>query len=419
VLGVSVSDTDVCETEVLNPAIEVLKSCPASVFTGEEVAIDATVTNTGDVALTIISVLDDLVDGGELDPVLDGEFNVGDLDDNGLIDPGEVWEYVGSYTAGETPGTEVNTVVVTAEDILGTVVTNESECVTEVLERTGEVEVLKTGPDGDDAGTEPDPLAGACFALTSEAGNHGEKCTGASGIVTWTGLPTPLFDEETGEYYGAYMLVEITPPAGFQALPGPIPVRVGFQETVSIVVPNLPVLEVLTIPVFKLDCDTNPGTVTVANIFDETYPEDCRLIEGVEFDVTQDGVALAGPFVTDEFGGFEIEVEVGSRIVITEDTTTATEGFGPLQNPITIAQVAQNQTGVVFINLPVGAETETPVPTKPVEDLPNTGTGPIGDSDGGTAVWLAILALGLIGGGCVANGLAIRKGSRRRLHRAA
>ena len=67
---------------------------------GDVINYRITVDNTGNVTLTGITVTD------TLDPtvtaVLDGGFNIGDLDDDGNLDTNETWTYSASYMV--TPG---------------------------------------------------------------------------------------------------------------------------------------------------------------------------------------------------------------------------------------------------------------------------------------------------------------------------
>ena len=62
---------------------------------GDVINYRITVDNTGNVTLTGITVTD------TLDPtvtaVLDGGFNIGDLDDDGNLDTNETWTYSASY----------------------------------------------------------------------------------------------------------------------------------------------------------------------------------------------------------------------------------------------------------------------------------------------------------------------------------
>ncbi len=73
---------------------------------GQEVVWTYVVTNPGTVPLGFVDVSDDAGTPGDLSddfhpaPVLDGDYNVGDLNRNGLLDPGEEWRFraVGAAT---------------------------------------------------------------------------------------------------------------------------------------------------------------------------------------------------------------------------------------------------------------------------------------------------------------------------------
>jgi uncharacterized repeat protein (TIGR01451 family) len=56
--GVEASDTDSCTTDILNPAIDVEKSCTELAHVGDTVTYTITVTNTGDEDLDSVTVMD-------------------------------------------------------------------------------------------------------------------------------------------------------------------------------------------------------------------------------------------------------------------------------------------------------------------------------------------------------------------------
>ena len=115
--------------------------------------------------------------------------------------------------------------------------------------------------------------------------------------------------------------------------------------------------------------------------------------------------------------------ERGARAADTHSGATGLDGarvarIRPARCPIgqPAEQVALDQVGVVFVNLPVGGETVTPepTPTKPVEQLPNTGSGGDGGAGDGIGLWLAIATLALVGAGSLGYGLNLRDLNRRR-----
>jgi hypothetical protein len=130
------------------------------------------------------------------------------------------------------------------------------------------------------------------------------------------------------------------------------------QDEESITV--LPVLAEVDVPVFKLNCASDPGDVSVDDILSDELPGGCELVGGVEFDATANGIDIEDPnepFITGDDGGFVITVESGEDLVITEDETTATAGYAPRENPVTLDDVAEGD-GVVFVNLATSGEFE-------------------------------------------------------------
>ena len=86
-LGNPVSDQDTATVEVVSPAINIAKSAePSVILSGDTVVYDYQVTNPGDVPLSGVNVSDD-----RCAPV---SFVSGDTDGDGLLDPGEAWNYV-------------------------------------------------------------------------------------------------------------------------------------------------------------------------------------------------------------------------------------------------------------------------------------------------------------------------------------
>jgi hypothetical protein len=95
-----------CAADVL-PAIDVTKQCTDAPAFGQPILFNGTVSNTGNVALLGVSVVDD--NGTPADPLDDVVFNLGDLA------PGASANYNGSYTPA-VAGPATNTVVASASD---------------------------------------------------------------------------------------------------------------------------------------------------------------------------------------------------------------------------------------------------------------------------------------------------------------
>jgi hypothetical protein len=90
---------------------------------GEEVTFTYVVTNPGDVSLSNVTVVDDnetpTIASDDFQPgaILANGFNVGDADQDGLLDPGEAWLY--TWTTLVTEGQHVNVATVTGSPAQG------------------------------------------------------------------------------------------------------------------------------------------------------------------------------------------------------------------------------------------------------------------------------------------------------------
>ena len=130
--GQAVSDTDPAVYVASVVELRILKTVngddadvnPLVVSVGTPLTFDYTVWTTGTVALTVVAVTDDhgtsstMADDFAAVPVLVQGFNIGDVDRDGLLDPGELWRYVSPTTLGVVApnGDYVNVVVVEATD---------------------------------------------------------------------------------------------------------------------------------------------------------------------------------------------------------------------------------------------------------------------------------------------------------------
>ncbi len=139
--GTTVSDSDPASyngVAVVTPGLRIVKfvngqdaNTPPGINipVGAPVNYTYAVTNTGDVSLTNITIVDDNgtpanpADDFAPAPILAGGFNTGDLNQNGTLDPGETWNYAGpSKTA--TLGVTTNIATATGVAPGGTVVSN-------------------------------------------------------------------------------------------------------------------------------------------------------------------------------------------------------------------------------------------------------------------------------------------------------
>jgi uncharacterized repeat protein (TIGR01451 family) len=89
-LGATVTANADHTLDVLHPAIHVVKTGPAIAHVGDKVTYTFTVTNTGDIALSSLTVKDNIADNGV--------YQSGDTNNNGLLDLSETWIYKADYT---------------------------------------------------------------------------------------------------------------------------------------------------------------------------------------------------------------------------------------------------------------------------------------------------------------------------------
>ncbi|MGI6325981.1 MAG: DUF7507 domain-containing protein [Saccharofermentanales bacterium] len=157
---IEVKDTD-DHTEGLQqgPAIEIDKTGTFNdenndgfADVGETITYTFTVTNTGNVSLSNVTVTDSIA-GVTVTPKLgaDGIHNIGDLDFDGVLDVGEVWTYTGSYTVTQAnidAGSVYNTATVTAKK--GDIEVKDTDDHTEGLQQGPAIEIDKTGTFNDE-----------------------------------------------------------------------------------------------------------------------------------------------------------------------------------------------------------------------------------------------------------------------------
>ena len=135
--------------------------------------------------------------------------------------------------------------------------------------------------------------------------------------------------------------------------------------------------------IFKIDCPEDPGQFP-----EGIAPEGCTPVEGVDFTIEVEGVAEPLTCTTNADGRCLVQVESEANVTVTEDTSTGTEGYAPLENPIE-TQAISEFAGAVFVNVP-----------EDTTGLPDTGAGSSRAAvDPGTAGILLVVAtlLGLAG----------------------
>jgi hypothetical protein len=120
------------------------ETCPTRLAPGSRANIVATVRNTGDEVLTVTRFDADAgTPGNESDDFL-LTFQSGDANGNGLLDPGETWTYVGSYTLGDEDST--NIVGVDAVSTLGNPADDLADCTTDVIQQPAPGELAGIAP---------------------------------------------------------------------------------------------------------------------------------------------------------------------------------------------------------------------------------------------------------------------------------
>ena len=156
-----------CEAQVL-AAIDVTKQCTDAAAFGDAILFDGTVTNSGNVALLGVIVVDD--NGTPADPSDDVTFNLGDLA------PGASANYNGSYTP-LLAGLHTNTVVASASDAVeSSPVSATADATCEVPPPPPEFEGCTPGfwknSTGSWVGYSPNQLVGSVFSLPSGVLNN-------------------------------------------------------------------------------------------------------------------------------------------------------------------------------------------------------------------------------------------------------
>ena len=129
------TDDDDHTLDVLGSGINVTKSGPATAGIGELVTYTFTVTNSGEVPLSNVTVVDDVAGTAT--------YQSGDTNSNNKLDVSETWTYTATWTVATTPDPLVNTV--TASGTSGnTTYTDDDDHTLDVL--GSGINVTKSGP---------------------------------------------------------------------------------------------------------------------------------------------------------------------------------------------------------------------------------------------------------------------------------
>lgn len=150
--------------------------------------------------------------------------------------------------------------------------------------------------------------------------------------------------------------------------------------------------------IVKADCDEAPaeGEPPIS----ERLPEGCEYVEGVDFTIEVEGGDTL-ECTTDADGRCTVQVPSEANVTVTEDESTGTDGYAPLENPIE-TQAVTEFAGAQFINVPDDKPT----------DLPDVGSGDAADTRGGAFVGLAAV-LAVMSGGLLVGGAYLRRPSSR------
>ena len=133
--GTTYTDDDDHTLDVLGSGINVTKSGPATAGIGELVTYTFTVTNSGEVPLSNVTVVDDVAGTAT--------YQSGDTNTDNKLDVSETWTFTATWTVAATPDPLVNTVTASG-DSGGTTYTDDDDHTLDVL--GSGINVTKSGP---------------------------------------------------------------------------------------------------------------------------------------------------------------------------------------------------------------------------------------------------------------------------------
>jgi len=142
--GQTYQDSDDAFYYGATPSIQVTKEGPTEAEVGDVITYYFNVTTgTGNVPLSNVGVNDNVT--GTASPVLSGSYNTGDTNTNNLLDPGEIWQFIGTWTIQvDDPNPLLNTATATGY-YLDTPVTD-SDDHSIAVSFSPQIIVDKTGP---------------------------------------------------------------------------------------------------------------------------------------------------------------------------------------------------------------------------------------------------------------------------------
>jgi len=131
----AVEDTAECSSDVLGPAVSIVKDGPALAHVGDTITYTFVVTNTGETLLVDVVITDPLCDGGV--SAFSGD------DGNGLLDLEESWTASCTHVVAAADGDPLpNTAAVGATDEAGNPVTDSDDHVVDIIHPA--ITVVKT-----------------------------------------------------------------------------------------------------------------------------------------------------------------------------------------------------------------------------------------------------------------------------------
>lgn len=145
--------------------------------------------------------------------------------------------------------------------------------------------------------------------------------------------------------------------------------------------------------VAKYTCETDPGSISPIA---DNAPADCELTAGVTFTIEAEGLDSALTCTTDDTGMCTVQVPNEAAVTVTEDTSTAPDGYAPRENPIE-TQAVTEFAGAVFVNLPI--------------ELPDTGAGTMtsATTQGAAGLLAVVASILMVTGALVRRPITVRR----------
>jgi hypothetical protein len=207
-IGQTVTDTDPANHFGAAPAIDIEKlvnSQDADAATGPVLAVGSTatftyqVTNTGNVALSSVVVVDDNGTPGVLGDDFNPTFTGGDVNNNSLLDLNETWTYSANHTV--TAGQYTNIGKVTGQSSIGQSATDTDPANHFGAAPAIDIEKFVNGQDAD-AATGPILQVGSTATFTYQVTNTGNMVLSNVIVVDDNGTPSVPGDDFNPAFIG-------------------------------------------------------------------------------------------------------------------------------------------------------------------------------------------------------------------------